>query len=145
MKFKNRSVFLDKNGYEKIKINGKSVFVHRLIYIDVHGFFPDNMVINHIDGNKRNNHISNLECVTQKENVRHAWALGLCKSRKGESHGRSKLDDMKVLTMRTLPCKSKNGRGFGFSSKDLAEKYGVSAKVLREARSGKTWRHLPLP
>jgi hypothetical protein len=55
----------------------KSAMVHRLVAI---AFIPnpDNKKeVNHIDGNKLNNHISNLEWVTPKENVEHMWRTGL--------------------------------------------------------------------
>lgn len=41
------------------------------------GNIPDEMVVNHKDGNKHNNNITNLEIVTNEENVRHAWENGL--------------------------------------------------------------------
>ena len=47
----------------------KSYRVHRLIYQTFVGFIPENMVIDHIDGNKCNNNILNLRCVTPSENV----------------------------------------------------------------------------
>ena len=143
MRYLDRSVFLDKNGYPKIKLNSKGLFVHRLAWIAINGEIPEDMTINHIDGNKLNYSLENLELLTQGDNVRHAWINGLCVSSKGEKHGRSKLDDMKVLTIRTMPKKAKNGRGYGFSSVELAKLYGVSTKVLNEARNGKTWQHLP--
>jgi hypothetical protein len=139
-----RSVFFDKDGYPKIKINNKAKFVHRLSWELINGEVSRGMQINHIDGDKLNWNIANLEETTSGDNVRHAWANGLCSSSKGEKHGMSKLTDSIVMTIRTLPKKAANGRGYGFSSTELAKKYGVSEKVLRQARNGDSWRHLPL-
>lgn len=145
IKYAGRSVYFDDCNYPKVKLRNISQSVHRLEWIKHNGEIPKHLTVNHIDGDKMNWHISNLELLTQGDNVRHAWAIGLCKPKLGEKHGRAKLDDMAVLTARTLPKKGKNGRGYGFSHAELALKYGVSSKVLREARSGKTWRHLPQP
>lgn len=46
----------------------KSYRVHRLVYKAFVGEIPNDKVIDHIDGNKLNNHISNLRCVSQSEN-----------------------------------------------------------------------------
>ena len=62
--------------------NGKMtcLFVHRLV---AEAFIPNKLClpqVNHIDGNKENNHVSNLEWVSNQENVTHAWKNGLCKN-----------------------------------------------------------------
>ena len=72
-----------KRGYSSVGIrdgNGKliSPAVHRLVAIC---FVPNPLnlpEVNHIDGNRANNAASNLEWVTRKENMHHAWKTGLC-------------------------------------------------------------------
>lgn len=54
----------------------KSFFVHRLVgYAFLKG--DHSLVINHIDGNPKNNVVDNLEFVTQKRNVEHGYEIGL--------------------------------------------------------------------
>lgn len=50
--------------------------VHRLMGYTFLGL-PDNMQINHIDGDKANNHLDNLEVCTKTENYLHAIKMGL--------------------------------------------------------------------
>lgn len=63
-------------GYKFVRlpdINGKhTLYVHRLVYRTFVGVIPSNMEINHIDHNKQNNSIENLELVTREENMRKA-------------------------------------------------------------------------
>ena len=59
-------------GYMYVTINGKRVRVHRLVAM---AFVPNphnKPDVNHIDGNKQNNHYTNLEWVTKSENQKHA-------------------------------------------------------------------------
>lgn len=51
--------------------------VHRLVLSTF--THNDNLEVNHIDGNKLNNNLSNLEWVTSKENINHSIASGLRK------------------------------------------------------------------
>jgi hypothetical protein len=61
---------IQKNGYLRIFINKKSEYVHRIIYQTFKGIIDHNMTIDHIDNNKQNNILSNLQILTRKENVK---------------------------------------------------------------------------
>lgn len=70
--------YLNKNGYLilHISVNGiiKQYYVHKLVALYYcHNDNPIKTRINHIDENKTNNNASNLEWVTQQENVQKYW------------------------------------------------------------------------
>lgn len=72
----------DQDGYYRVTLTSSTVhrfdaFVHRLV---AQAFIPNlenKPQVNHIDGNKTNNHISNLEWVTGTENIQHSIDTGL--------------------------------------------------------------------
>lgn len=66
-------------GYVKVRINNKDYFVHRLVAIAYLNNSQKKDTVNHIDGNKKNNHVSNLEWCTYSENSKHAYDTGLHK------------------------------------------------------------------
>ena len=75
-------------GYFTVKLynintpKGRLCLVHRLVLSTHDIFIPDgNLDVNHIDGNKSNNHIHNLEWVTKSQNTRHAHLTGLFKNK----------------------------------------------------------------
>lgn len=74
---------IDKSGYLKIRLinksGRKSMYLHRLLAINYISNPFNKPHINHIDGNKLNNNISNLEWCTHKENMKHAWDNNLYK------------------------------------------------------------------
>lgn len=63
------TVNTQKNGksYIEVSVNYKRYLAHRLIWLYVHGFFPDDKIY-HIDGCGTNNKLSNLRSVSVKEN-----------------------------------------------------------------------------
>jgi hypothetical protein len=60
------------SGYQKIYVAGHYMQSHRVVWLYAHGPIAPGHVINHRDGNKRNNRIENLEAVTPRQNAMHA-------------------------------------------------------------------------
>ena len=69
-------------GYLKVKMGGEQFYVHRVVAWTFLGPAPneDAWQVHHIDGNPGNNCISNLEYVTNSQNVRHSHASGTRRS-----------------------------------------------------------------
>lgn len=69
-------VDLNKAGYQRVSLCSDGVvtrrFVHRIVAETFLEHNEDNPIINHIDGNKLNNCVSNLEWTTHKKNLKHA-------------------------------------------------------------------------
>ena len=71
------ATWLDKDGYKRIKIKGDHWGIHQLVCKVFNGEPPaPGLVVNHKEGNRTNNHYSNLEWATQKENVQHSIKYG---------------------------------------------------------------------
>lgn len=77
------ATFKEGKNYIKITIDDISYRLHRVIMLT---FYPNenagNLVVNHKDGNRRNNYLDNLEWATNSENSKHAYDTGLNKSNK---------------------------------------------------------------
>ncbi len=71
------SLFLNPYGYLKVKLGKNGVLVHHLVAEIYLGMRPQNLVINHKDCDKINNHPDNLEYVTIGDNIRHAITNGM--------------------------------------------------------------------
>lgn len=110
-------------GYEKIKLfkDGKRYYfsVHRLVAQTFIYNDKNKKEVNHKDGNKANNNVSNLEWVTSSENQLHAFKHGLQKSRMGKDHVQSKSVrqlDLNGNLIRTFESIKQVQRELGFNS-----------------------------
>ena len=106
--------------------------VHRLVLIAFTEHRPD-MQVNHKDGDKTNNHISNLEWVTAKQNCEHRQASGL--GIKGERCHSAKLTADQIPAIKEL-------REKGLSQQKIADEYGVSQNAISRLLRQKTWAHV---
>ncbi len=61
--------YIKKDGYRNIQVDGKKYLAHRLIWLYVHGYTPENS-IDHISRQRHDNRITNLRHVTQSCNLR---------------------------------------------------------------------------
>ena len=127
-------------GYLRVTLckDGKTKypFVHRLV---AQAFIPnpDNKPqVNHIDGDKTNNYVSNLEWVTAAENIHHGFFLGLHKS--GCKHGRAKFTVEQVREIRRDCVPGDLERGFNA----FARKFNVTPKIIRDAYYGRSYQEV---
>jgi hypothetical protein len=100
-------------------VNGKNVTmtIHSLVAEAFLGERPEGASVNHKDGIKTNNHVSNLEYVTHAENMRHAGLTGLMAV--GEAHGGAKFSDAEIREIRAA-------RASGMSYSTIARLHSVS-------------------
>lgn len=127
-------VNLSKNGKYKSKV------IHRLVATHFVKNEKNKPQVNHIDGNKKNNHYLNLEFVTQSENSKHAYAAGLITSlkngqNKGEKNANSKITEPTAIKIKTM---LRNGLGIASTSRNL----NVSYSIVRGIKRGKSWAYL---
>ena len=106
----------DKQGYLRVGLyignyKSKTIKVHRLIAETYVENIENKKDVNHIDGVKSNNKISNLEWCTRSENIKHAFRIGL-----------------KIITDKQI-----QGVKSRFSKKVLDTKNGTVYKSLKEA------------
>lgn len=130
---------VDSSGYLGIMLGySKSERYKNRIHVLVgEHFIPKNesglkLCINHLDGNKLNNHWSNLEWITLSENVKHAVMSGLF-DKKGEKHTHAKLTNEKVLEMRRLRFKE------GLTHQKIADMFGVCRRQAGDVINGINW------
>jgi hypothetical protein len=122
-----------------IAIRGQGVkiyrYVHRMVALAFLGEPVGKMDVNHKDGNKKNNSLSNLEWCTRSENQIHAFSTGV-RTDIGERKYNSVLSESKVRIFRHL-YDNKIA-----DEKEMAKMFGVNQATLSDAVKRRTWRHI---
>ena len=127
-----RKTIVSNTGYDRVglkKIGGKNttyVILHRLVALAFCPGFEDGLTVNHIDGDKRNNTASNLEWVNLKNNVRHAYRMGL----RTTNHRKPIIPygDRETLL---------EDRKKGITYRELAKRYGVTNAAVYRFLNGR--------
>lgn len=119
--------------YFEASIDGKRSrrYIHQLLYQVFIGPIPDGYEINHIDADKHNNDLSNLEIVTHRENMQHAARLGLMPRITGERHPFAKLTTAQVVEIRQLHVQ-------GMTKIAIARLFNTPERTIRNIIAGRT-------
>lgn len=125
----------NKGMYCTVSISRKTIRVHKLVALTFLGPCPDGFEVNHIDGDKTNNSIENLEYVTSRQNQLHAYRVGLQKPTRGSVHGRSKLTEADIPVIRARLVA-------GDTQGAIAKDYGVARSRIYDIDRGISWKHV---
>lgn len=124
-----------KDGYFRCQFGGKTRLVHRVILSAFINQPKEKEFVNHIDGNKSNNSLNNLEWCNRSENLKHAYLHNL-KSSKGEKNGRCKLSKSDVDFIREKYIRGDEE----FGELGLANKFGVSRQTIGAVICRQNWK-----
>lgn len=127
-----------KNGYRTIGLKkngiGKTFLIHRLVAIAFIDNPENKPEVNHINGNKNDNTVSNLEWVTHSENMTHGFENGLI-DLNGENQVNSKLKEKDIQEIILL-------RKQKWTCKQISKKIGVSSAHINRILNNKRWKYL---
>jgi len=125
------------NGYLGTRVSWRGVqpniLAHRAVALTfVKGKTAERDCVNHIDGDKFNNAVDNLEWLSHLENIRHAHALGLCNSRKAVLGTREETGEMLYLDGIV------EAKKFGLGPRNICN----ALKGWTRTAYGYTWKYL---
>jgi len=109
----------------------KRHFIHRIVAMAFHENPQNKPQVNHINGNKLDNSVNNLEWVTRSENQLHSIRIGLRHTR-GEKNSQSKLNRNTVLEIYNS----------NETLSELSLKYNVSKSTICDIKRGYSWTHI---
>jgi hypothetical protein len=119
-------------GYGWVAFEGKTQLAHRVAYYLTFGKIPAKLCILHTCDNRRCVNPSHLWIGTRTDNNRDRMMKGRSRPRRGETSGKSKLNNKKVKEIRKAVGKCR----------DIATKYGVSFGTIARVRSRVSWAHV---
>lgn len=132
---------VNSSNYKKVVLNGKNLYVHRLV-AEAFCNNPNGLCeVNHKDGNKWNNNYTNLEWVTKSENLKHAFDMGL-KTTSGYtrykvSKSAHRFTDYEIEEIREMYYD-------GMTKQEIANKIGCYSSTICNILNGRTYREIEM-
>lgn len=131
-------------GYQSVMLykdkKGKNFYVHRLVAEAFLDKVDGKTCVNHIDGDKTNNCVSNLEWTTHSENMYHANATGLqTGSEKQKAAARENGKVMRKLTIEQV-SEVKDMYANGMFQREIADHFGMSQSQISSVLLGKVYK-----
>lgn len=133
------SPWIINSGYKCITIHDKTfgtarVLIHRLVAENFIKPIDRGLTVNHIDGNKLNNNVSNLEIISLADNIRHAFDTGLMPV--GEKNKKSKYTNDQIHEVCRL-------LSFGqYSITQISEMTGVQTTRISQILAREKWKSI---
>jgi hypothetical protein len=128
------------NGYKYVTLSMSRVrsnyYIHRIVAEVFLCNCFELLEVNHIDGNKANNRVDNLEWCTRSENAKHAHKSGLNHVLKGEANPGAKLTEEIVRKVRELYDTGQ------YTQKKLAEDFGIGKGYIFHIVHRNKWKHV---
>ncbi len=129
----------NRDGYNTVNLwkNNKPICyaIHRLVAL---AFIPNpenKPCVNHIDYNKMNNNVDNLEWCTYSENLRHAIDNNLITYYKGENSSFATITEQQARDICELMQQ-------GYRNKEIIEKLNVGNNIVKNIRRRSCWTHI---
>lgn len=136
---KELSVLHNHKGYCMVNLTkdkqSKTRYIHRLVaqaYLENPSNLPQ---VNHKDGNKDNNHYTNLEWCTALHNNLHAIDCGLREGQKGETNSQAKITESQAINIINLILE-------GLSNIEIADVFNLHDRYISLIRGKKRWTYL---
>ena len=118
---KGKQVGWNSNGYQAFTCEQKTVYIHRAVWEAFNGKIPADKEIDHINNNRNDNRLENLQLMTREDNVK-------------KSH--NSLDVNQVAKIREMAKQ-------GFTYREIGNEVGTSASTAYLVASYKSYRNLP--
>ena len=139
------------NGYPQMTLTlghckRKTIVTHRLVGKYFVGNPENKRCLNHLDGVKTNNNYQNLEWCTYKENIEHAWRIGLMKANENQKAS-ARITQHLAAEKLSMPVRRSDGMVFK-SIREAAKYMGkrhfcicLAAKGVYKKAYGYTWSY----